>query len=41
MYKKQVLYQQQTKRLISVYPNDLPALDQLMSENLRRFGFST
>lgn len=38
MYKKQALYQQEGKRLISVYPKDLPALDVLMKSKLRLFG---
>ncbi len=37
MYKKQLLYQQESKRLISVYPKDLPFIDRLLSEKLRRF----
>lgn len=36
MYKKQLLYQQESKRLISVYPKDLPFLDRLLTEKLRR-----
>ena len=40
MYKKQTLYQQEGKRLISVYPKDLPVLDRLLSDKLRGFGFS-
>ncbi len=40
MYKKQILYQQEGKRLISVFPKDLPALDQLLSAKLRLFGYS-
>ena len=39
MYKKQTLYQQEGKRLISVYPQDLPRLDSLLSAKLRLFGF--
>lgn len=39
MYKKQTLYQQEGKRLISVYPKDLPSLDHLLSSKLRHFGF--
>jgi hypothetical protein len=39
MYKKQTLYQQEGKRLISVYPADLPTLDALLSAKLRHFGF--
>jgi len=39
MYKKQMLYQQEGKRLISVHPHDLPALDGLMAAKLRLFGF--
>ncbi|MBN1672794.1 MAG: HEAT repeat domain-containing protein [Kiritimatiellae bacterium] len=40
MYKKQMLYQQEGKRLISVYPKDLPVLDQLLTQKLRLFGFN-
>ena len=40
MYKKQILYQQEGKRLISVYPQDLPVLDRLLADKLRRYGFS-
>jgi DNA-binding XRE family transcriptional regulator len=40
MYKKQMLYQQEGKRLISVYPKDLPGLDRLLAEKLRHYGFS-
>ena len=39
MYKKQMLYQQEGKRLISIYPGDLPSLDRLLSSKLRLFGF--
>ena len=39
MYKKQVLYQQEGKRLISVYPRDLPGLDGLLTAKLRHYGF--
>ncbi len=39
MYKKQTLYQQEGKRLISVYPKDLPALDNLLVSKLRLYGF--
>ena len=39
MYKKQVLYQQEGKRLISVYPKDLPVLDRLLNTKLRHYGF--
>jgi hypothetical protein len=38
MYKKQMLYQQEGKRLISVYPKDLPVLDRLLTSKLRLFG---
>jgi hypothetical protein len=38
MYKKQTLYQQEGKRLISVYPRDLPSLDDLLSAKLGLFG---
>ena len=40
MYKKQMLYQQEGKRLISVYPKDLSFLDRLLSDKLRFFGFN-
>ena len=40
MYKKQVLYQQEGKHLISVYPKDLPKLNSLLVAKLRLFGFS-
>jgi hypothetical protein len=40
MYKKQMLYQQEGKKLISVYPKDLPTLDHLLSSKLRHFGFT-
>jgi len=39
MYKKQTLYQQEGKRLISVYPQDLPRLDGLLTAKLSLFGF--
>lgn len=39
MYKKQTLYQQEGKRLISVYPQDLPALDRLLAAKLSHYGF--
>jgi hypothetical protein len=38
MYKKQMLYQQEGKRLISVYPADLPRLGTLLAGKLRLFG---
>ena len=40
MYKKQMLYQQEGKRLLSVYPRDLPRLDELLSAKLRLHGFA-
>ena len=40
MLKKQVLYQQEGKRLISVYPKDLPRLDDPLIAKLRLFGFA-
>jgi len=40
MYKKQTLYQQEGKRLISVYPRDLAGLDGLLAEKLRLFGYT-
>jgi len=39
MYKKQTLYQQEGKRLLSIYPKDLSVLDQLLTTKLRHFGF--
>ncbi|MBI2438876.1 MAG: hypothetical protein HYV36_08725 [Lentisphaerae bacterium] len=39
MYKKQMLYQQEGKRLLSVYPKDLPVLDGLLTAKLRLFGY--
>lgn len=39
MYKKQTLYQQEGKRLISVYPKDLPDLDRLLAAKLKLYGF--
>ena len=38
MYKRQTLYQQEGKRLISVYPKDLSALDGLLKSKLGLFG---
>ena len=40
MYKKQTLYQQEGKRLISIYPADLTGLNELMRTKLERYGFS-
>jgi hypothetical protein len=40
MFKKQILYQQEGKRVISVYPKDLPVLDSLLASKLRFFGFN-
>lgn len=40
MYKKQTLYQQEGKRLISVYPSDLPRLNTLLAAKLQMFGYS-
>jgi len=40
MYKKQTLYQQEGKRLISVYPADLPHLDALLRTKLQLFGYT-
>lgn len=39
MYKKQMLYQQEGKRLASVYPKDLPSLDGLLLTKLALFGY--
>jgi hypothetical protein len=38
MYKKQMLYQQEGKRLVSVYPLDLPHLDHHLRQKLALFG---
>ncbi len=38
MYKKQTLYQQEGKRLVSVYPADLPRLSVILTAKLRLFG---
>jgi hypothetical protein len=40
MYKKQMLYQQEGKRLISVHPQDLPGLDALLMAKLRQYGYT-
>ena len=40
MYKKQMLYQQEGKKLISIYPKDLPQMDALLSAKMRHFGFA-
>jgi len=40
MYKKQVLYQQEGKCLISVYPKDLHSLDTLFASKLHSFGYA-
>ncbi len=39
MYKKQMLYQQEGKRLVSVFPKDLPGLDGLLGSKMNLFGF--
>ena len=39
MYKKQTLYQQQGKRLVSVYPADLPRLGAALAAKLRTLGY--
>ncbi len=41
MYKKQTLYQQQGKKLVSVYPKDISTLSQLLSTKLSLFGFNS
>jgi hypothetical protein len=38
MLKKQQLYQQESKRLISVYPADKPHLDSMLRSKLALFG---
>lgn len=40
MYKKQTLYQQEGKRLVSVNPADLPRLGALLKSKLRLFGYA-
>lgn len=40
MYKKQILYQQEGKRLVSIYPSDLPRLNTVLTTKLRLFGYS-
>jgi hypothetical protein len=39
MYKKQILYQQEGKRLLSVSPSDLPRLDEHLCSKLQLFGY--
>jgi hypothetical protein len=39
MFKKQMLYQQEGKRLISIYPADLPRVGALLAAKLRLFGY--
>ena len=39
MLKKQQLYQQQGKRLISLYPQDKPQLDAVLRAKLALFGY--
>ncbi len=39
MYKKQTLYQQEGKRLISIYTKDLQHLDAIIKDKLRIFGY--
>jgi hypothetical protein len=38
MLKKQQLYQQEGKRLVSIYPADKPSLDTVLQSKLTRFG---
>lgn len=40
MLKKQQLYQQEGKRLISIYPADKPRLDSILRQKLALFGFN-
>jgi hypothetical protein len=40
MYKKQILYQQEGKKLVSVYPADLPRLGELLRTKLRLLGYA-
>jgi hypothetical protein len=39
MFKKQQLYQQEGKRLISLYPADKPRLDTVLRTKLSFFGY--
>lgn len=39
MLKKRKLYQQEGKRLISVYPEDLPRLDAVLTQKLSAYGW--
>ncbi|MBM3853329.1 MAG: HEAT repeat domain-containing protein [Verrucomicrobia bacterium] len=39
MLKKQQLYQQEGKRLVSIYPDDKPRLDSILRAKLTLFGF--
>lgn len=40
MLKKQQLYQQEGKRLISIYPEDKPRLDEILRAKLALFGYT-
>lgn len=40
MLKKQQLYQQEGKRLISIYPEDKPKLDSILRQKLALFGYN-
>jgi hypothetical protein len=40
MFKKETLYQQEGKRLISVHPRDLSSLNALLCAKLRLFGYA-
>lgn len=40
MLKKQQLYQQEGKRLISIYPSDKPRLDTVLRQKLALFGYN-
>ena len=40
MLKKQQLYQQEGKRVISLYPADKPRIDSVLRTKLALFGFS-
>jgi DNA-directed RNA polymerase subunit RPC12/RpoP len=40
MLKKQQLYQQESKRLISIYPPDKPRLDTVLRQKLVLFGYT-
>ena len=40
MLKKQQLYQQEGKRLVSLYPAEKPRLDAVLRTKLSRYGYT-